>query len=58
LNQKGEFVLKVTLNDSLTGSAFGSARFMLNDSYLVMLQLQNNGINSTDAQISLFSIVD
>jgi hypothetical protein len=64
LNQKGEFVLTVTLNNSLTGSAFGSARFMLNDSYLVVLQLQNNGTNttnttnSTDAQISLFSLVD
>jgi hypothetical protein len=61
LNQKGEFVLKVTLNDSLTGSAFGSARFILNDSYLVVLQLQGNvpnTTNSTDVQISLYSIVD
>jgi hypothetical protein len=54
-------VVTVTLPDSLTGTAFGSARFMLNDSYLVVLQLQGivpNTTNSTDVQISLFSIVD
>jgi hypothetical protein len=55
LNERGEFVVKVKLNNSVTGYAFGSSCFLLNDAYLVVLQLQNN---TSVSQISLYSLLD
>jgi hypothetical protein len=49
-------VIRAKLNNSLTGYGFGSSCFMLNDAYLVVLQLQNG--TTTGTQISLYSLRD
>jgi hypothetical protein len=42
LNETGAFVKKTKLKDSVTGYAFNAACFLLNDSYLAVLQIRKN----------------